>query len=62
LSGEGEVVEESRIPTTREGFERYFRGRPRMRVAMEVGTHSPWVSRLVADAGHEVLALAAPSP
>ena len=26
-----------------------------MRIAMEVGTHSPWVSRLLAELGHEVL-------
>jgi transposase len=27
----------------------------RARVAFEVGTHSPWVSRLVTDCGHEVI-------
>jgi hypothetical protein len=26
-----------------------------MRIAIETGTHSPWVSRLLAEAGHEVL-------
>ena len=26
-----------------------------MRVAIEVGTHSPWVSRILEDHGHEVL-------
>src|SRR5450759_4986666 len=28
---------------------------PRMRIALEVGTHSPWVSRLLKELGHEVL-------
>ena len=26
-----------------------------MRVAIETGTHSPWVSRLLEECGHEVL-------
>jgi transposase len=26
-----------------------------MRIALEVGTHSPWVSRLLKELGHEVL-------
>lgn len=55
LDVEGEVVEESRIPTSREGFERYFGVRLPTRVALEVGTHSPWVSRTVEELGHEVL-------
>lgn len=29
--------------------------RPRCRVVLEVGTHSPWVSRLLSELGHEVL-------
>ena len=28
---------------------------PGARIAMEVGTHSPWISRLLEEAGHEVL-------
>ena len=26
-----------------------------MRIAVETGTHSPWVSRLLEECGHEVL-------
>jgi transposase len=26
-----------------------------MRIAIETGTHSPWVSRLLEECGHEVL-------
>ncbi len=51
----GEVIEESRIPTSPKVFQRRFCGSQSMRVAIETGTHSPWVSRLLEEAGHEVL-------
>lgn len=51
----GEVIEESRIVTDREAFERRFSGAEPMRVAIEAGTHSPWVSRILEGHGHEVL-------
>ncbi len=51
----GEMREEWRLPTTRKGLARYFEGKPAMRIALEVGTHSPWVSRLLVSWGHEVL-------
>jgi len=51
----GEVLEEGRIATNREAFERRFSGAEPMRVAIEAGTHSPWVSRTLEDHGHEVL-------
>jgi transposase len=51
----GEVIEEGRLRTTPEAFGRRFAsGRP-MRIAIEAGTHSPWVSRLLEECGHEVL-------
>lgn len=55
LDAEGEFVEEGRVRTTRAGMDRFFGSREPARVALEVGTHSPWVSRMVADLGHEVL-------
>jgi transposase len=55
LDASGSIVEESRIPTTLTGVRRYFSARSRWRVVLEVGTHSPWVSRLVREHGHEVL-------
>lgn len=55
LDAEGEVVERRMISTTREFFEAYFRALPKARVVMEVGTHSPWVSRLLTELGHEVI-------
>ena len=51
----GEMLEEGRVPTTPKGFEQRFSGRERMRIAIEAGTHSPWVSRLLEGCGHEVL-------
>jgi transposase len=51
----GEILEEARVRTTPEALERRFSGCEPMRVAIEVGTHSPWVSRLLEGCGHEVL-------
>jgi transposase len=50
----GEIVEESRIPTKRASLERRFGCEP-MRMVLEAGTHSPWISRLLSGLGHEVL-------
>lgn len=56
LDGEnGEVIEESRISTNTKAFKRRFSGIAPMRIAIETGTHSPWVSRLLEECGHEVL-------
>jgi transposase len=55
LDGEGQAVEEGRVATTRDGLRRVFGKRPAARVALEVGTHSPWGSRLLEEMGHEVL-------
>src|SRR3712207_4418179 len=54
-TGNGEVIEESKIRTSSSAFERYFSKAERMRVAIEAGTHSPWISRLLERLGHEVL-------
>src|SRR5215218_7693085 len=52
----GEVMEEGRLRTSPEAFERRFASeRPPMRIAIEAGTHSPWVSRILEECGHEVL-------
>ena len=51
----GEVLEESRIATSPAAFERRFSGLEPMRIALEVGTHSPWISRPLERCGHEVL-------
>jgi transposase len=51
----GEVLEESRVRTTPEAFERRFGSERHLYIAIEVGTHSPWVSRLLEECGHQVL-------
>lgn len=52
---EGEVVEEGRIQSTEAAFRRHFEGEPGMRIALECGTHSPWVSRLLKTLCHQVI-------
>ena len=47
LNGDGEVIQEQSVATTKKGMLRVFGARKRCRIAMEVGTHSPWVSRLL---------------
>ncbi len=51
----GTRVEEVRVRTTQEALEAWFAGRSRSRVALEVGPHSAWMSRLLEGLGHEVL-------
>lgn len=51
----GEVAEQGRIRTTAEALRGRFEGVARMRIVIEVGTHSPWVSELLESLGHEVL-------
>jgi transposase len=55
LDQDGEVIEESRIPTAMNAFTRKFKNIPSCRIAMEVGTHSRWVSQTLKDLGHEVI-------
>lgn len=51
----GEIVNDGRMRCTPDALERHFSAMPRSLVAIETGTHSPWVSRLLAGLGHEVL-------
>jgi transposase len=51
----GDVVAEGEVATTRRGLGEKFAGLGRCRMAIEVGTHSPWVSRLLTKLGHEVI-------
>lgn len=55
LDSEGEVTEETRIPTTAPTMRRWFARVDRGRVALEVGTHSRWVSRLLEELDYEVI-------
>lgn len=51
----GRVVRRESIRTTRQWVRRYFEDRPRLRVVLEVGTQSPWVSHELEELGHEVI-------
>ena len=49
-----DYLAEDQLPTTLEAFDAYFAAIPKSRIALEVGTHSPWVSNLLEGLGHEV--------
>jgi transposase len=51
----GEMIEEGRLRTNPEALRRRFASEQPLRIAIETGTHSPWVSRLLEECGHEVL-------
>src|SRR5882762_1263693 len=55
LDEAGEVLLEQKLATTPEGMKQTFEKMPRSLMALETGTHSPWVSRLLKELGHEVL-------
>jgi transposase len=55
LDADGEVLSEGTTRTTEGGFEQQFRSMNPCRVALETGTHSPWVSRLLQSYGHDVI-------
>ena len=54
LAVEGEVEEQGRVRTTARALRAHFEG-PKRRVVLEAGTHSPWISRLLDELGHEVI-------
>src|SRR5713101_1083698 len=51
----GQVILEQKLPTTPEAMKQTFSRMPQSRIALETGTHSPWVSRLLTELGHEVI-------
>ena len=55
LDDSGQIQLEQRVRTTAKGLGEVFSAMPRSRVALETGTHSPWISRLLSDLGHEVI-------
>jgi hypothetical protein len=46
---------EQKLPTSSEALQQTFGKVPRSLIALETGTHSPWVSRLLTELGHEVI-------
>ena len=55
LNGQGEVIDEGKVGTTKKAIAQAFGAMSGCRIALEVGTHSPWVSRLLWGMGHEVV-------
>ena len=55
LGEKGEVVREGSVGTSKKAMRQEFSEMRRCRMAMEVGTHSPWVSRLLASLEYEVI-------
>ena len=55
LDEEGVVITEGSAVTTKAGIAKVFGPLPGCRVAIEVGCHSPWVSRQLQELGHEVI-------
>jgi transposase len=55
LDERGELLLEQKLSTTPKAMKEVFGGMPRSRIALETGMHSPWVSRLLSELGHEVI-------
>jgi transposase len=51
----GQIQLEQRVSTTAKALREVFGAMPRSRIALEIGTHSPWISRLLSELGHEVI-------
>jgi transposase len=55
LDEHGDVQAEGSVATTKKAMAGKFGSLGRCRIALEVGTHSPWLSRLLSSLGHEVI-------
>jgi transposase len=55
LDESGRIVMEQKVSTTPKALQAAFGTMPRSRMALEIGTHSPWISRLLSELGHEVI-------
>src|ERR1700720_311043 len=55
LDEAGNVILEGNLLTTSNGIRQAFIRIPCCRIALETGTHSPWLSRQLAQMGHEVI-------
>ena len=49
------MVLEAKVATSPEAMRKTFEKMPSSRIALETGTHSPWVSRLLTELGHEAI-------
>lgn len=55
LDTEGQIQERATVTNTSKAICKYFSKHKPCLIALEAGTHSAWVSRLLEDLGHEVL-------
>ena len=55
LDEAGQIQLEQRIRSNAKALREVFGQLPHSRIALEVGTHSPWISRLLSELGHEVI-------
>lgn len=55
IDEDAEVIEEAQVRTTEPAFRRRFTSMDPCLIVVEVGTHSPWVSRLLESLGHDCL-------
>lgn len=55
LDAEGEVLDRTNVTNTAKAIQKLFSKLPTCRIALEAGTHSGWISRILGGMGHEVL-------
>jgi hypothetical protein len=55
LDEAGETIEEARLAMAEKAVRQRFASMPPARIAIEAGTHSPWVCALLKELGHEVV-------
>jgi len=55
IDAKGNIFAEGTLATTQTELNELFSSIPRCRIAIEVGTHSPWICALLKSHGHEVI-------
>src|SRR3981189_1232807 len=55
LDEAGRILLEQKVAMIPEAMKQTFSKIPRSLIALETGTHSPWVSRVLTELGHEVI-------
>lgn len=55
LDHDAEIIDQRSMTNTRDSLRRLSKRYPEARLVMEVGMHSPWMSRFLTGLGHEVL-------
>jgi Transposase and inactivated derivatives len=55
LDEAGKIILEQKVTMTPEAMKQTFSKIPQSLIALETGTHSPWVSRLLTELGYKVI-------